>query len=136
MKRGPKLRSAQNSHDTRPGIVRHETLEPPSDLPPAARAEYNRLVGVLQAKGTLDRVDLGVIAEAARTKEWLDQSYQATAGRVPTLVEIAAVSKLTSQRRGLLRELGLTLQPSRSVVKTNAVPAEIDPIAAKIKLMG
>jgi hypothetical protein len=134
MARGKKLRTAANSDKAHAKVLRHGTLEPPSDLTGAARVEYDRLVGVLAAKGTLDRVDLGVVAEAARAKDWLDRSYKVDGS--PSLQEIAAVSKLTSQRRGLLRELGLTLIPSRSVVRTNPVPAEADPIAGKIKLSG
>ena len=34
------------------------------------------------------------------------------------------------------RELGLTLMPSRSMVKTNPVPAEEDPLAKMIRLRG
>ena len=133
--RGPKLKSAENSRPDLPGIVRHETLEAPSPLSPAAQAEYERLLGTLRSKGTLDRVDLAIVAECARMKGALDRLYELD----PDLAERGAVAKagiLTSQRRGLLRELGLTLQPSRNVVKTNPVPDEEDPLASRIKLSG
>lgn len=135
MPRGPKLRTAHNTRRGSRGIVHHETLEPPCPLSGAARAEYDRLVKVLASKGTLDRVELLTVASAARVKGTLDALYQAD----PELSERGAVGRagiLFSQLRGLLRELGLTLQPSRSVVKTNAVTEEADPIAGKIKLSG
>lgn len=134
-RRGQKLRSAENSHPSRPGIVRHETLASPSELSPVAQAEYDRLIGVLTTKGTIDRVDLSTIAECARIKAALDALYKTDpdlAGRW----SIARAGTLTTQRRGLLRELGLTLLPSRSMVRTNPVPAEEDPIASLIKLSG
>lgn len=132
--RGPKPKTAANS--PRLGgakVIRHETLEPPSDLIEGARAEYDRLVGVLQAKGTLDRMDLAVIAECSRIKGLLDAMHK-LAETDPDRLTICSIGMLTSQRRGLLRELGLTSQPSRSVVKTNPVAAEADPIASRIKL--
>jgi len=51
--------------------------------------------------------------------------------------KVKLVNLLTTQRRGLFRELGLTLQPSRSVVKTVAkTPEEPDPIAKLIRISG
>lgn len=134
MKRGPKVKTAANS---RPGsgLIPHGGASAPSDLTGAGQAEYDRLVGVLEAKGTLDRVDLGVVAEAARIKDLLDRSYR-LAGALPDRDTIKMIGLLTSQRRGLLRELGLTLIPSRSLVRTNPVPAEEDPLASRIKLSG
>ncbi|MGP0065929.1 MAG: hypothetical protein ACLQGP_20310 [Isosphaeraceae bacterium] len=138
MPRGPKNRTAQNVHRSHAGIIRHKTLDPPCKLSKAAQEEYDRLLGVLQAKGTLDRIDLAVIAECARIKGILDRYHDAIDGSegVPDSKLVASLGTLTSQRRGLLRELGLSVQPSRSVVRTNPVPADIehDPVAARIRL--
>lgn len=132
-KRGPKPRTVANASRTHVGLVRHEATEAPSALTAEAEAEYQRLSGVLRDKGTLDRVDLAVVAECARIKALLDRAHD----MVELDMDPAAmkmVGALTTQRRGLLRELGLTLHPSRSVVKTNAVAHEDDPISGMIKL--
>src|SRR3954469_297183 len=97
--RGPKAKTASNS--PRLGgakVIRHETLEPPSELPDAARAEYDRLVGVLPAKGALDRMDLAVIAECARIKGLLDVLHK-LAETSPDRLTISSIGMLTSQRR-------------------------------------
>jgi phage terminase small subunit len=131
--RGPKLRTAANAGRSKKGLIRRDSFEPPSELNEVAKAEYWRLVEVLRCKGTLDRVDLGAIVEAARVKDVLDRAY-AIAAKGLDMYAVRFVALLTTQRRGLIKELGLTLQPSRSVVKTNAVPAEEDPMAKLIKL--
>lgn len=135
MPRGPKTKTARNTSPRHKELIRHETLEPPCDLTEAARAEYDRLIAVLSTKGTMDRVDLGVVAEAARIKDELDIAHVVfRAGR--NLAGAKLVGLFTSQRRGLLRELGLTTAPNRSVVRANPVPAEKDddPVAGKIRL--
>lgn len=132
--RGPKLRTGRNS---RPGrqTIRRESLDPPCELSKAARAEYDRLVEVLAAKGTLDRVDLSCVAECARIKSLLDLAHKGTEESIDW-DKAKLVGLLSGQHRGRLRELGLTLQPSRSMVRTNAVPAERDPLEGMIKLSG
>lgn len=135
MRRGPKPRTADNAAPGHKELIRHETLEPPSKLRRAARKEYDRLVGVLRDKGTLDRVDLGVIAECARVKELLDGAHKLY-DDLPDSDRLRVVSVLTTHRRGLLKELGLTTRPHLSVVKANPVPAEDDPVSAMIKLSG
>lgn len=136
--RGRKPRTARNSSDRHSGLIRRESLEPPSVLGDAAKAEYWRLVGVLDEKGTLDRVDLAVVAEAARIKAILDRAY-ADVELVLDRDALKTIGAMTTHRRGLLRELGLTLHPSRSIVRTNpskSEAAEDDPVAAMIKLSG
>jgi phage terminase small subunit len=135
MPRGPKQKTSRNSHKTRPGIIRHETFEPPSPLTKEARTEYDRLLAVLGAKGTLDRVDLAVVAECSRINALLDRAH-ALAEKLVERDAIKMIGLLTSQRRGLLRELGLTTQPSRNLVKHSPAPTDKadDPIAARIKL--
>ncbi len=56
-----------------------------------------------------------MLTEAARVTERLDKAYRDDDTKV--------INQLTAQRRGLLRELGLTLHPSRSLVKTTAKSA-------------
>jgi hypothetical protein len=135
--RGPKLRSAKNAGRGRSGLIRRESLSPPSDLTEAAQAEYGRLCDVLESRGTLDRVDLAVLAEAARIKALLDRAHAVV--DVSDGHSIKVVNLLTTQRRGLLRELGLTLMPSRSLVRTNASNSEkkeADPLGELIRLHG
>lgn len=124
-RRGPKIRTAENAANSHAGLIRRDSLAAPSDLSAVAQAEYDRLLEVLTRKGTLDRVDLAVVAEAARIKGLLDKAH----GMVDILMDpkiIKIVGALTTQRRGLLRELGLTLQPSRSVVHTKVTGSERD----------
>lgn len=47
------------------------------------------------------------------------------------------ISLLTTQRRGLLRELGLTIKPSTTLVKTiakNQEKSDVDPWVGKLKI--
>jgi hypothetical protein len=111
--RGPKLHTIGNSAPHAGGFIR-TPMEPTSKLNAAGRAEFRRLVAALSSKGTIGRVDPGVVTECARIKAALDSIHEANDIRA----DLKAVTTLTSQRRGLLRELGLTLQPSRSVVKS------------------
>lgn len=133
-KRGPKVRTVAGGT---PGRRAARELEPCSDLGPEARAEFARLVEALELIGALDRVDPGVITEVARVKALLDKAHHVA--DVSDAATIKVVNVLTSQRRGLLRELGLTLQPSRSVVRTNVKSAsdgEDDPVRRFIKITG
>jgi phage terminase small subunit len=130
MKRGPKVRTAQNAALGHKELIRHETLDAPCELTAGARDEYERLLGVLQTKGTLDRVDLAVVAECARIKSLLDIAHASVEGITEMSgadwPKIKLVGFLTTQRRYLLRELGLTTQPCRSVVRANPVGSERD----------
>jgi hypothetical protein len=111
--RGPKLKTVGNTAPGVAGFIR-TPMEPTSKLNAAGRAKFKRLVATLSSNGTLARVDPGVVTEAARVKAALDEIY--AAGDIRT--DLKATTTLTSQRRGLFRELGLTLQPSRSAVKS------------------
>ncbi len=83
-------------------------------------------MAALSSKGTIGRADMGILTECARVKAALDEIHDEknTKGNIKT------IGVLTSQRRGLLRELGLTLQPSRSLVRGNPMHDESsDPYA-------
>jgi hypothetical protein len=110
---------------------------PPSDLAPAARAEFDRLCEVLDARGLLERADPSAIADAARVKDLLDRCHLDVATNVPSLAQLKSINLLHSQRRGHLRELGLTLMPSRVLLRVNAKDpqkAAQDPLEDLIKL--
>jgi hypothetical protein len=134
-KRGPKPRNASNSGHAGRG-TNAARVHPPSELTPGADAEFRRLVEVLDARGSLERVDLAVVAEAARVKALLDKAHDVADVTDPGTIKVLNV--LTTQRRGLLRELGLTLQPSRSVVRTDAraTDAEEDPVRKHLRIRG
>jgi phage terminase small subunit len=133
--RGPKPRTADNARPGHKELIRHDSLEPPCELSRAARKEYDRLLGVLRDKGTLDRVDLSCVAECARIKTLLDLAHKDAADSIDW-EKAKLVGLLSGQHRGRLRELGLTTRPHLSVVKSNPVPAEDDPVAGFIKLSG
>ncbi len=53
----------------------------------------------------------------------------------PDMNSVRKLAMLTTQWRGLMRELGLTLQPSRTLLRTNpTTPHTDDPIARYLKL--
>ena len=134
--RGPKPRTVRNSPPRPSGTVPISEIEPTSALNPEALAEFRRLVAVLDNRGTLDRIDLAIVTECARIKDLLDQNHKLLSITMDPKT-VAIVTQLTSQRRGLLREMALTMTPSRSVVKTvarsNADDAG-DPMARLVKL--
>jgi hypothetical protein len=118
-KRGPKIRTGTNSRKEVKGFIRRASLDPPSELNEAATVEYWRLIGVLDSRGTLDRIDLAAVAQAARVKEQLDR-VSAEADAVLEADTVQMLHMLVSQWRGLCRDMGLTLMPSRSLVRTIA----------------
>src|SRR4051794_4450162 len=118
--RGPKTRTSLNSRKVPVGSIQHADLEPPCELTPAARVEYDRLIGVLVSGGTLERVDLLCVANAARVKALLDEMHRKVNESMDRKT-IQTTNMLITQHRGLLRELGLTSQPSRIVFR--ATPA-------------
>ncbi len=127
--RGPKPKTSKNAPAVVAKVTGDITWEPVVPLEGSSLDEFWRLLHQLDRRGTLDRVDMAVITECARVTGRLNQAYK--------LDETKIINQLTTQRRGLLRELGLTLQPSRSVVKTIAKdPSQADPLASKIKLHG
>src|SRR4051794_12619418 len=126
MSRGPKPKTAQNSRKSRATqIIRRASTDAPSDLTEGAKREYDRLAEVLESMGTLDRVDLAVLAEAGRIKDLLDKAH-GQIGKTLDSKSVNLVVNLTAQRRGLLRELGLTSMPSRSAVKVKPQGSERD----------
>jgi phage terminase small subunit len=137
MKRARKVKTARNSRRSTVGFVRHETLEPPCKLTAPARKEYDRLVAVLKAKGTLDRMDLACVAECARVAVLLDAAYGSIKGE-PTWEQAKLIGLLDGKHRGRLRDLGLTTQPCRSVVRANPTGSAYDdepgPWAKKLKV--
>jgi phage terminase small subunit len=133
--RGPKPKTAVNASRKPPRALPLTKLNPPSELNAEALAEFRRLIAILDNRGTLERVDLAVVAECARIKDLLDRAH----GFVDRSIDpkmIAVVTQLTSQRRGLLREMGLSIMPSRSVVKTTmkSPEATTEPVAKLIKM--
>jgi phage terminase small subunit len=133
--RGPKVRTSQNSRKAPLGSIEHASLEPPCTLTDEARAEYDRLIEVLRSGGTLERVDLGCVANAARVKDLLDRAHKAVGAGIDAK-KVKLMNLLTTQHRGLLRELGLTSQPSRLVFRaTPATTGEVeDKWAGKLKI--
>jgi phage terminase small subunit len=85
-------------------------LEPPSPLPPAARAVWDRHVKRITEEGRLSCVDLDALAVYAQTFAMFEE-LQATVnesgvlitGRAGDLVRNAALSPLASARDALLR---------------------------------
>jgi phage terminase small subunit len=112
MNRGPKPKTAKNKPSKPTGPSLAGPPVPTCTLTPIAQTEFERLVLMLDNRNTLERVDVAVITEAARVFARLCKAYDDDDTKV--------INQLTTQRRGLLRELGLTLQPSRTLVKTVA----------------
>lgn len=134
MKRGRKPGTVLNGFKSVTGRIRHDKLEPTSTLNDNAKEEFWRLVSVLDNRGSLERIDLAVVTECARITDLLNRTHEMLAlGIDPKAVQL--VTMLTSQRRGLLRELGMTIKPSNTLVKTTAkTPEAADPIRGLIKL--
>jgi hypothetical protein len=108
--RGPQLRTTRNSRPGSGEFIEHHTLAPTCDLTPEARVEFDRLINVLRSKGSLGLVDLGGVTDLARMTDLLSLAIKAG--------DAKAIGIYQSHVRGLRRELGLTRQPSRSVVRT------------------
>ena len=118
MSRGPKPRTACNARAGSVESIRRETVAAPCELSPAAQAEYERLLDALRSKGTLERVDLVCVAECARVKALLDRAHALVESNGLYWDNAKLIGLLSGQHRGRLRELGLTTQPCRSVVRT------------------
>jgi hypothetical protein len=117
-KRGPKPQTAITAPATAKGFIRHESIEPTSPLNAVAMAEFRRLAKVLDERGVLDRIDLAYLTGAARTKAALDLAHEQAAEKLD-MQAVRAIAMLTTQHRGYLRDMGLPLPPSRSVVHAN-----------------
>jgi hypothetical protein len=125
--RGPKVKTAKNMPVSSVRIP-HAAIEPTSPLGTVALAEFHRLIDVMELRGCLDRVDLSIITECARVKERLDIAYVAD--------KTTIIHTLTAQRRGLLRELGLTIKPSTTLVRSDSKQGKSssESIESRIKL--
>lgn len=134
MSRGRKLKTVENSPRGTADLIHRDSIESPSDLSEAAQIEYRRLCDVLDSRGTFTRIDLAVVAECARIKAELDRAYKLNSIMFdPKIVNV--IGTLTSQRRGLLREMGLSILPSRSVIKSVAkTPQSQEAIGPLIKI--
>ncbi len=100
-------------------VIGKASTASPVKLSKPARVEYKRLLGVLQTFGSLEVIDLMCVANAARTKALLDAAYKDLGGELDRL-KINTVNKLTTQHRGLMRELGLTTSPNRASFRPKA----------------
>jgi len=133
--RGPKSKTVKNSHRKPVAPLDLTKIIPTSALGVEATAEFWRLVHVLDNRGTLDRVDLAVLTEAARVKTNLDQAYAINEAEL-TSKTTAMIAMLTSHRRGLLREMGLSITPSRNqvVARPKDGTQVSEPLAKLVKL--
>lgn len=109
-RRGPKKKTALNSPATIP--IDTGGLEPTVELCPIGRAEFARLVSALRAKNLLERADVGHISQTARIKARLDKAHEED--------DLKAIGVLSSQLRGCMREIALTLQPSKNAARPSA----------------
>lgn len=133
IERGPKPNTADNSPDRAPNLIRDRELLPTSQLEPEALREFWRLCDVLDQRGYLERVDLALITNAAWYKAEIDRlrgNYAKKRLRA-TLADINAVSE---RLRSALRDLGLPLQPSRVVLRTQPKSVSDDPVASRIRI--
>ncbi len=88
----------------------------------AARREFKRLVTAVSSKGLAGRVDAGHLTLCAI----LTAELAAVLEEGEAAKNIKVVSQLTTQIRGLKREMGLTLIPSRSALRASVVPDQQD----------
>jgi hypothetical protein len=109
--RGRKVSTPENSPSP---LVLPGPYAPISPLTASGKREFDRLVNLLRRRGVLDRVDVGHITEAARVKEFIDAECAHGAS-----MDTKEYARLANLRRGLLRELGLTLQPSRAMYRVS-----------------
>jgi len=137
--RGPKPKTSRNASRRLANTLGLAMLDATSDLTPVAYVEFKRLLAVLDNRGLLERVDLGVVTEAARIKALLDRAQADVDNPLHALDQdkVRMVTALNSHRLACFRALGLTQLPSRSIVKTIAKDSSAaDPLAGKIKLHG
>jgi hypothetical protein len=111
-----------------PRAIPLDQVDPISPLNDNAMMEFRRLVVELDRNGMLARADLGVVTTAARAKDRADLMNE-----LPSASQ-SDIAQAENIYLGRLRALGLTLQPSRSVVTSIAKETSQDSIASKIKL--
>jgi hypothetical protein len=108
-RRGPKTNTRINN-----GALRITgTVEPTRKLKRRERTEFDRLVRLLQQRGTFEKVELSTITYAATYKILLDDELARPEPRMRQL------STLSNLHRNRLRDLGLPLQPSRAKHRVN-----------------
>jgi hypothetical protein len=88
-------------------------VEAPVKLSAEEQAEFNRLVERANRLGLLARNDPMALVDLARAQVLLNRLY---AAKVPDAGEIARVQNVV---RGLRRECGITIQPSRVMLRTS-----------------
>jgi hypothetical protein len=93
-------------------------MAPVSKLGRVAQAEFDRLMTVLRKRGVEAKIDIGVVTEAARVKGFIDAECEKGDRMDPRVYK-----ELANLRRGLIRELGLVLQPSRARYAVQGGPA-------------
>lgn len=107
-KRGPKPRLAAATAGASAG-----RFEPPAELDVEERVEFDRLTEEVRHRGTLARTDPMAVCDLARMTCLLRRLY---AEEPP---DVKAVVSTQNCVRGLRRELALSLQPSRVMLRTN-----------------
>jgi phage terminase small subunit len=137
MSRGPKQKTARNSRKGTVGIIHHESLAPPDSFTADQQTEYKRLVEELRLNGTLDHVDLSSVEECAYLRVALRAARAGIKGK-PTWEQAKLIGLLGTQHRGRLRELGLTVNPKRPILKSGPAGSKRDeaksPWASKLKV--
>ncbi len=137
--RGPKPKTSKNAAQRPSDEIRINDLTPTADLSPKAMDEFLRLARTLDLQGRLDNVDVGVITMTAQDKALMDRMNELIDKErgFPDEKHITARNGVRNKWYTGMRSLGLTVLPSRSVVKTIAKDTQAaDPIAGKIKLHG
>ena len=87
-------------------------LESPIKLAADEQREFDRLVEEVRRRGTLARADPQAVADLARMTCLLRRLYDA---KPPDVKQLTATQNCV---RGLRRELALSLQPSRVLLRT------------------
>jgi len=107
-------------------------IKPPFKLPRGGLTEFRRLAAILTARGMIERVDLGIMCECARTSAVLNDLHENLTDDPPATL-LRCICQLTNVRRGLLRDLGLTIQPS-TVIRPVAPLADATKWAKTLKV--
>lgn len=126
MPRGPKPKTVKNSRRRLVDTIKINDLIPTADLDADATDEFLRLARVLSDQGRLDNVDVGVMTMTAQDKALMDRMNRLIAREegFPDEKHITARNGVRSKWYTGMRSLGLTVLPSRSLVKTTAKSTE------------
>ena len=115
--RGPKIHTAHNAPPGARERVQRDAVVPTSELTPRGLKHFELIVEEIGSRGCLDRVSLATLTDFARISDLLDELHGKFHGLEPK-ARLGMVALLTAQRRGLLRELGMTIKPSTTLVRT------------------